>query len=54
MKRFITILTILILTLAVSNSFGQGVMDLLERLEKVEKQLNWCKAEIAKQQNQPE
>ncbi|WP_297308721.1 outer membrane beta-barrel protein, partial [Neptuniibacter sp.] len=47
-------LTILILTLAVSNSFGQGVMDLLERLEKVEKQLNWCKAEIAKQQNQPE
>ena len=53
MRGFITILIVLILTLAVSNSFGQGSTGLLDRLEKVEKQLNWCKIELAKQQNQP-
>lgn len=58
MKNLKVILIVLIIGLAASNSFGQGVMDLLDRLEKVEKQLNWHKSELAKLQkqlqNQPE
>lgn len=58
MKKLFTILIVLIIGLAASNSFGQGVMDIRDRLEKVEKQLDWYKSELAKLQkqlqNQPE
>ncbi len=55
MKKIIVISIFLIIFAAVvPNSFGQGSTDILDRLKKVEEQLMWYKAELAKQQNQDE